>query len=383
MWQTLAAREKALVEGTQGSSPGQTEGSGVKRGRSAEGDEQSSPPRAKKAKPAAEGYRERWLAGKPRAQSKTWCSMLCSVCEQGGNEAELLVCKGPCLRAFHPACLSLTPASAPSPATQANWFCPECVHGRVRCFVCGEFGAGFEDPTVRKCSLGVCGRFYHIKCAQSLELSQMAKKGAHFRCPQHYCAVCRKSGDGVDMVKCIRCPTAYHSSCMPKDIQRLLPHAKVVLCGKHNGEAAPPYYPPPAPDPTKLEAAQQQGRAMGLPPIKAKASHGAVSGIALPSPEQSQAGQDDDLQELHGGQLADDTTQATGLADAAALGNADAMSVHPTHAASYTAMLAEPLADEDLPHTTAQPAQQQEQQHHQHQQQTQPEPGSSPFPAQC
>ncbi len=55
----------------------------------------------------------------------------------------------------------------------------------------------------------------------------MAKKGAHFRCPQHYCAVCQKSGDGVDMVKCIRCPTAYHSSCMPKDIQRLLPHAKV------------------------------------------------------------------------------------------------------------------------------------------------------------
>ena len=65
------------------------------------------------------------------------------------------------------------------------------------------------------------------RCAQALELTQMAKKGAHFRCPQHYCAVCRKSGDGVDMVKCIRCPTAYHSSCMPKDIQRLLPHAKV------------------------------------------------------------------------------------------------------------------------------------------------------------
>lgn len=39
------------------------------------------------------------------------------------------------------------------------------MHGRVRCFVCGQFGAGFEDPTVRKCSLGVCGRFYHIKYA--------------------------------------------------------------------------------------------------------------------------------------------------------------------------------------------------------------------------
>ncbi len=77
--------------------------------------------------------------------------------------AELLVCKGPCLRAFHPACLGITPRAVISPAAQAAWFCPECLHGRVRCFVCGDFGAGFEDPTVRKCSLGVCGRFYHIK----------------------------------------------------------------------------------------------------------------------------------------------------------------------------------------------------------------------------
>ncbi|KAL3145939.1 hypothetical protein ABBQ38_015299 [Trebouxia sp. C0009 RCD-2024] len=263
---------------TPGSSPAQTDDSALhKRGRSADVDEQSSPRRAKKPKPAAEGYRERWLAGKPRAQSKTWCSMLCCVCEQGGDESELLICKGPCLRAFHPACLGLPQPADTSPAAQAAWFCPECVHGRVRCFVCGEFGAGFEDPTVRKCSLGVCGRFYHIKCAQSLQLTQMAKKGAHFRCPQHYCAVCQKSGDGVDMVKCIRCPTAYHSSCMPKDIQRLLPHAKVVLCSNHGDEAPQPYQHPPESSSTKLEIAQQQGLAMGLPPVKPKGNHGSGS----------------------------------------------------------------------------------------------------------
>ena len=79
--------------------------------------------------------------------------------------AELLICKGPCLRAFHAACLDMPQPADTSPAAQAAWFCPECLHGRVRCFVCGEFGAGFEDPTMRKCSLGVCGRFYHIKYA--------------------------------------------------------------------------------------------------------------------------------------------------------------------------------------------------------------------------
>ena len=79
--------------------------------------------------------------------------------------AELLVCKGPCLKAFHPACLGMHQPADMSPGAQAAWFCPECLHGRVRCFVCGEFGAGLEDPTLRKCSLGVCGRFYHIKYA--------------------------------------------------------------------------------------------------------------------------------------------------------------------------------------------------------------------------
>ncbi|KAL0037828.1 hypothetical protein WJX79_000733 [Trebouxia sp. C0005] len=318
--------------GTPGSSPAETENSALgKRGRSADADEQSSPPRAKKAKPAAEGYRERWLAGKPRAQCKTWCSMLCCVCEQGSDDFELLVCKGPCLRAFHPACLGMTPQAVINPASQAAWFCPECLHGRVRCFVCGEFGAGFEDPTVRKCSLGVCGRFYHIKCAQALELTQMAKKGAHFRCPQHYCAVCRKSGDGVDMVKCIRCPTAYHSSCMPKDIQRLLPHAKVVLCSNHVDQPLAPYQHPPAPDPNKLEAAQQQGKAMGLPPVKAKSGHASGSGTGFSSPDQRQSGsqQADVPQESVSG-------QGAGLTNPAAAGEAVPVGAATIQSSQYT-----------------------------------------------
>ena len=116
-----------------------------------------------------------------------------------------------------------------------------------------------------------------FRCAQSLELTQMAKKGAHFRCPQHYCAVCQKSGDGVDMVKCIRCPTAYHSSCMPKDIQRLLPHAKVSFCcppPPSSTDTIPPQLrvlcslcpgPNPAPPaPTPLPPSPQTLTALGL-----------------------------------------------------------------------------------------------------------------------
>ncbi|KAK9837057.1 hypothetical protein WJX84_002033 [Apatococcus fuscideae] len=221
-----------------------------RKGRDDEGGEADEPGsgRVRKAqKGPSEGYRDRWIARKPRPNPTTWCSAACSACEQGGPG--LLVCMGPCLRAFHMSCLGL----AAPPADP--WFCPECQTGRVRCFVCKEFSTGMDDPHVRKCSLGVCGRFYHMQCVERLELTQMAKKGMHFRCPQHYCANCRKSGDGIDMVKCLRCPTAYHSSCMPKHLQRLVPPHKVILCDKHAAESAPPGYAyPPAPS---LDSLQQ------------------------------------------------------------------------------------------------------------------------------
>ena len=54
----------------------------------------------------------------------------------------------------------------------------------------------------------------------------------------------------------------------------MMPHlafrAQVVLCSNHVDQPRGPYQPPPAPDPSKLEAAQQQGKAMGLPPVKSK-----------------------------------------------------------------------------------------------------------------
>ena len=46
--------------------------------------------------------------------------------------------------------------------------------------------------TIRKCSLGACGRFYHLSCASALLLCSMGAGGSFFRCPQHYCATCGK-----------------------------------------------------------------------------------------------------------------------------------------------------------------------------------------------
>lgn len=97
------------------------------------------------------------------------------------------------------------------------------------------------------CNLQTQTNILLCRCAEEAPLAQVAKKGGHFRCPQHYCATCGKSGDGVDMVKCIRCPTAYHSMCMNAlATHRLHPQSKVILCEKHGGIAPTAYVPPPA-----------------------------------------------------------------------------------------------------------------------------------------
>eukprot|EP00884_Botryococcus_braunii_P013681 jgi/Botrbrau1/22313/Bobra.0138s0063.1 len=98
------------------------------------------------------------------------------------------------------------------------------------------------------------------------------KEGGALPVPRSTTAACvGKSGDGVDMAKCIRCPTAYHSCCMPKTVQRLLPHSKVVLCAKHTpGDPPPRYRAPPPPDEDKLRAAKAAAREAGIPLPKSK-----------------------------------------------------------------------------------------------------------------
>ena len=73
--------------------------------------------------------------------------------------AGLVKCVGVCLQAFHAKCLGL------EAAPPADWWCAQCRTERMRCFACGGFGASMTDAAVRKCSLGCCGRFYHVRSA--------------------------------------------------------------------------------------------------------------------------------------------------------------------------------------------------------------------------
>lgn len=124
---------------------------------------------------------------------------------------ELWLCSGSCRRCFHTACVN-----------QIDGKCEECATGCHRCHQCGE-GANHLGA-VLKCSLGVCGRYYHIPCVMQIPETNVLQgnwipvRSAHgdtsclkFRCPLHYCKVCGVSGANILSVICIRCPTAYHA----------------------------------------------------------------------------------------------------------------------------------------------------------------------------
>jgi Helicase conserved C-terminal domain/PHD-finger len=104
---------------------------------------------------------------------------ICALCEDGGL---LVVCDGPCNRAFHLECVHLkeTPDSS-------EWRCPDCTIKSHLCLICGEVGADANTKSelemwmdgsasgrgfVRKCSMSKCGRFYHKECVLMWLLSR-------------------------------------------------------------------------------------------------------------------------------------------------------------------------------------------------------------------
>uniref|UniRef100_A0A667YPS6 Nuclear receptor binding SET domain protein 2 n=1 Tax=Myripristis murdjan TaxID=586833 RepID=A0A667YPS6_9TELE len=81
-----------------------------------------------------------------------------------------------------------------------------CVHS---CFTCKQ-----SDGEVRRCHVQHCGKFYHEACVRLSALTVFDNKG--FRCPLHTCLSCHyscrskpKSTKGR-MMRCLRCPVAYH-----------------------------------------------------------------------------------------------------------------------------------------------------------------------------
>uniref|UniRef100_A0A8C6LSH9 Nuclear receptor binding SET domain protein 2 n=1 Tax=Nothobranchius furzeri TaxID=105023 RepID=A0A8C6LSH9_NOTFU len=127
---------------------------------------------------------------------------VCQVmCEKAGED--MVSCEGQCCGMFHLHCLGL------SLKPDDKLLCPECSSGAHSCFICKQL-----EGEVRRCHVPHCGKFYHESCVRLNPLTMFDNKG--FRCPLHACLSCHygsqtrpKSTKGR-LMRCLRCPVAYH-----------------------------------------------------------------------------------------------------------------------------------------------------------------------------
>ncbi|XP_043560054.1 histone-lysine N-methyltransferase NSD2-like [Chiloscyllium plagiosum] len=127
---------------------------------------------------------------------------VCQLCEKTG---ELLLCEGQCCGAFHLKCLGLTKMP------EGKFTCRECTTGVHTCFVCKE-----NEKDVKRCLMPLCGKFYHMDCIKKYPTTVIQNKG--FRCSLHVCLSCyacnptNPRANKGRMMRCVRCPVAYHAS---------------------------------------------------------------------------------------------------------------------------------------------------------------------------
>ncbi|XP_067323033.1 histone-lysine N-methyltransferase NSD2 [Anolis sagrei] len=127
---------------------------------------------------------------------------VCQICEKPGD---LLFCEGRCFGAFHAGCTGL------SAKPLGHFICTECSSGNHSCFVCKE-----KKSEVKRCIVSHCGKFYHETCVKKFHLTVFENRG--FRCPLHSCVSCHVTSPSNPkvskgkMIRCVRCPIAYHAS---------------------------------------------------------------------------------------------------------------------------------------------------------------------------
>uniref|UniRef100_A0A8C2KXQ4 Nuclear receptor binding SET domain protein 2 n=1 Tax=Cyprinus carpio TaxID=7962 RepID=A0A8C2KXQ4_CYPCA len=122
------------------------------------------------------------------------------VCEQTGED--LVMCEGQCCASYHLHCIGLDRSAE-------KVLCSSCSSGVHVCFTCMK-----SEGEVRRCCVLHCGRFYHEACVRLSALTVFENRG--FRCPLHTCLSCHYSGRSAakatkgKMMRCLRCPVAYH-----------------------------------------------------------------------------------------------------------------------------------------------------------------------------
>lgn len=241
-------------------------------------------------------------------RNSDWHCNMCNMLE-ASNESHLLICDGGCLRSFHQECLELDDHQV------ETWICSECQQGKHTCFACKVPGLDFVD--VFKCSLGTCGKYYHLACITSdcapylpikidkarktitlNPLQQTAYRQNYpeikedpvvlevptFKCSRHICDTCFAFHGPVaatDLNPCVYCPRAFHTTCVPPGSRF---NSAVAVCPLHPEKPLPANNPPPADHQGKASNLTLQGKMaicweqLGVPDAKPELAVSCVAG---------------------------------------------------------------------------------------------------------
>ncbi|XP_066535463.1 histone-lysine N-methyltransferase NSD2 [Hoplias malabaricus] len=148
---------------------------------------------------------------------------VCQICEK--TSEDIVICEGQCYGTYHLQCLGLDEPSE-------KVLCTACRTGVHICFTCKK-----SEGEVKRCSVLHCGRFYHETCLRVNALTVFDNRG--FRCPLHTCLSCHYSSRGTakatkgKMIRCLRCPVAYHAGdlCVAAGTEMLT--SASIVCTNH------------------------------------------------------------------------------------------------------------------------------------------------------
>lgn len=134
---------------------------------------------------------------------------------------------------------NLTPVSMDSGIDEiiTDFKCQECLDETIpECFVCLK-----SDNVPRLfCKLNSCGKHFHEKCLKYWPQANIDPANKSLTCPSHVCQTCTSEDPqgkfitlSKENVKCILCPSAYHSDsrCIPAGTEFL--SQTQIICPKH------------------------------------------------------------------------------------------------------------------------------------------------------
>lgn len=171
---------------------------------------------------------------------------ICMICLKTNDVVKCSVC----YNHYHPGCIEKLPEqlndSTTTGAENKSLKCKSCSENTPQqCFVCNMQDESVKNEQLHRCASHGCAKYYHIPCLRLFpqhKLSSTLKSTTLF-CPYHTCHTCvsddpraNTTARKVQLVKCIKCPSAYHpdAKCVPAGSEIL--SSAAMICPKHSLE---------------------------------------------------------------------------------------------------------------------------------------------------